>query len=175
MNTGQALSAVIKAELKGMTLNTTQQARLQAILKGAGGDFEPDDFDLAIFDVKLMVLDEKVDDLFALLKQCPLTGKSLDKMVYCTQLHDGTIIKDKGVFWDRDRDRDAIGYDRRREPNEPPLKRWVENDNTNLSNKPYSEMTEAEYRKTGFAGTRLGDIRGVQLFGAGYAVIKKGE
>ena len=152
MNTGIALSAVIKQELKGMTLSIQQQAKLQSVLKGIGGDFIPDDFELAIFDVKLMVLDEKIDDLLTLLKQLPLAGKTLQKLHY---LIDGKRCN-RAEFFSGDT-----------------IKGQRSIRNSQVNNIKFTDMTEEEYRLTEFSKTRLGEVRGLQLFGDGYCVPHK--
>lgn len=68
MTNGQQLAVFITASLNSFDLDITQKAQMQNVI---GGNFEPEDLELAIIDVQLMVADEDVAGLIRLLKQLP--------------------------------------------------------------------------------------------------------
>jgi len=144
----EALSAYVREQLVGADLNMSQQIALH---NAKGGDFEPKNIDVAILDVKLWLLDEDYDKLINLIKVLPTPSIDITADMYLIDGSPATVTEwfgeTKGVK--------TIKY--------------ADKNDEEFSKKPFSKMTEEEFRRSGVVGTRFGEELGRELFGNGFS------
>ncbi len=147
----QGLRDYIIEALGSLDLNLDHQTRLDDAVKSTAGDFIPRDIELGLIDIKMWVIDEEIDKLIALAKKLPTVKKGSAVLFFI----DGARVCSADYF-----NGDNIKGKRQ-------IKGLV------ISKEEYENMMEEEYRKTRFSGTRLGEIKSVQVFGTGYAILNQ--
>ncbi len=150
---GQGLRAYIIEALGKVDLSLDHQFKLHNIITGSGGDFIPIDMELALMDIRIWVVEEEYDKLLSLAKQLPTVTRGSTILYY---------INGKKVSRSRYFSADIIKG-----------KRTVSG--TRATKERYDDMDEDKFRGSMFANTRLGDKKGVQLFGANYIESEEGE
>ncbi len=150
---GQGLRAYIIEALGKVDLSLDHQSKLHNVKIGSGGDFIPIDMTLALMDIRLWLAEEQFEKLIQLAKQLPTAFKG-SKILY--------YINGKKVGRSRYFSADII-------------KGVRTISGTRATKEPHSDMDEDKFRRSYFAGTRLGDKKGVQLFGDNYVESEEGE
>ncbi len=143
---GQGLRGYIIEEMGNIDLSLDHQFKLHNIITGSGGDFIPNDLQLALMDVRIWIVEGEYDKLLSLAKQLPTVTNGSIIMYYIN----GEKVS-RGRYFSADKIKGV---------------RTIRG--TRATKERLDAIDEDKFRKSMFANTKLGEIKGLQLFGASY-------
>ncbi len=146
----QRLRVFIIDSLEVMDLSLDQQSDLYDVIKGDGGDFIPNDIELALIDIKIWIIDEKVDKLIALAKKLPKAKK--DEAHYIFYINGEEVSRGDWMHATAHSGKHTLGHSSGTVPGE----------NREIK---YKGMTLEMFQKSAFRHTKLGEDVLEDVFG----------